>query len=84
MTAPGLHDGVARRRCSTSLAPNPGTTVSISRPRLRDPIKPQQLAPFALRLVTELVQRPARQRHQAQQQEDALDAVKALGQLVER
>ena len=53
-------------------------------PHFRDSIQPQQFAPFARRLVTQLFQRPdARQSHQPQEQEDALQAVKSLGQLVE-
>ena len=49
-----------------------------------DAIQPQQFAPFARCLVPQLFQRPdARQRHQPQQQEDALDAVKSVGQFVE-
>jgi hypothetical protein len=53
-------------------------------PHFRDSIQPQQFAPFARRLVTQLFQRPdPRQRHQTQQQEEALNAVKSLGQLVQ-
>ena len=49
-----------------------------------DAIQPQQFAPFARCVIPQLFQRPdARQRHQPQQQEDALQAVKSVGQLIE-